>query len=171
MSCVFVQRASNRKRFFQHINGHLRHNETVPCVFLGCTFKTNIYSTFNTHKNRKHNQHSLQDFQANVIRTCTHFHQSDNSADGLTESADTDHEYETLSCGDVAELHLPNFIQEKIACVLLKLENVHIPKEVTYEVLSELHHILSTASLPFTKGIVSDVYDSYFKGRPSCYCI
>lgn len=89
-------------------------------------------------------------------------HQSDNSADGPTESVDTDHEYETLCCGDVAELHLPNFIEENIACILLKLENiVHIPKAVIDEVLSEVHYILSTAFLPVTKAIVSDVFQSH----------
>lgn len=153
---------ATERDFFQHLNGHLRHNETVPCVFLGCTFKTNIYSTFNTHKNRKHNQHSLKDFQANVVCTSTNLHQLDNSADGLTESIDTDHEYETLNCYDPAELQPTNFIEEKIACILLKLENiVHIPKAVIDEVLSELHFILSTESLPLTKATVSGVFQSH----------
>lgn len=152
---------ATERDYFQHINGHLRHDETVPCMFRGCTFKTNVYSTFNTHKNRKHNQHSLKDFKANIVSTSGQLHQSDNSTDGPTESVDTDHEYETLSCGDVAELHLPHFIEEKIACILLKLENiVHVPKAAIDEVLSELHYILSTASLPVTKAIVSDVFQS-----------
>jgi len=160
--CSCRELATERDFFQQHLNGHLRHNETVPCVFLGCTFKTNIYSTFNTHKNRKHNQHSLKDFQANVICTSTNLHQLDNSAGGLTESIDTDHEYETLSCYDLAELHPTNFIEEKIACILLKLENiVHIPKAVIDEVLSELHFILSTESLPLTKATVCGVFQSH----------
>ena len=42
------------------------------------------------------------------------------------------------------------------------MENiVHIPKAVIDEVLSELHYILSTASLPVTKAIVSDVFQSH----------
>ncbi|KAF3851433.1 hypothetical protein F7725_013205 [Dissostichus mawsoni] len=139
---------ATERDFFQHINGHLRHDETVPCMFLGCTFKTNIHSTFNTHKNRKHKEHTLKDFKANVVST--------------SESVDTDHEYQTLSCGDAAEINLPNLIEEKIAGILLKLENiVHIPKAVIDEVLSELHYILSTASLPVTKAIVSDVFQSH----------
>ena len=153
---------ATERDFFQHLNGHLRQNETVPCVFLGCTFKTNVYSTFNTHKNRKHNQYSLKDFQANLISTSTNLNQSDNSADGLTESIDTDHEYETLSRDNSAELHPTNFIEEKIACILLKLENiVHIPKAVIDEVLSELHYVLSTESLPSTKATVSAVFQSH----------
>lgn len=117
--CHVCSCRETERDFFQHLNGHLRHNETVPCVFLCCTFKTNIYSTFNTHKNRKHNNHSLKDFQANVIRTSNNLYQLDSSADGLMESIDTDHEYETLSCCDPAELHPTYFIEEKIACILL----------------------------------------------------
>ncbi|XP_034087444.1 uncharacterized protein LOC117556249 isoform X1 [Gymnodraco acuticeps] len=131
-------------------------------MFLGCTFKTNIYSTFNTHKNRKHRQHSLKDFIANVVSTSGELDQSHSSAVGPTESVDIDQEYETLSCGDASEIHLPNLIEEKIACILLKLENiVHIPKTVIDEVLSELHYILSTSSLPVTRAIVSDVLQSH----------
>lgn len=70
VSRVLMQKTSNIKGFFfQHINGHLRHSETVHCVFVGCTFKTNVYSTFNTHKNRKHNQHPIKDFKVSIIST------------------------------------------------------------------------------------------------------
>lgn len=107
---------ATERAFFQHINGHLRHDETVPCMFVGCTFKTNVYSTFNTHKNRKHNQHSLKDFKANVIST-SQLRQSINCADEPIESVDADNENETLSCGDAAELFQPNFIDDKIGCI------------------------------------------------------
>lgn len=130
-------------------------------MFIGCTFKINIYSTFNTHKNRKHNQHSLKDFKANIIRTSNQLHQSD-IEDGSTESVDGDYENETLGSGDAVELHLPNLIIEKIACLLLKLENiVHTPKAVIDEILSELHYILSTVSLPVMRNIVSDIFQSH----------
>lgn len=130
-------------------------------MFVGCTFKTNIYSTFNTHKNRKHNQHSLKDFKANIIRTSNQLHQSD-IEDGSTESVDGDYENETLGSGDAVELHLRNLIEEKIACLLLKLENiVHTSKAVIDEILSELHYILSTVSLPVTRSIVSDIFQSH----------
>lgn len=89
-------------------------------------------------------------------------HELDNSADGPTESVDRGHESDSPSSGDAAELYLPNFIEERTTCILLKLENVvHIPKAVIDEVLSELHYILSTESLPFTKAIVSDVLQSH----------
>lgn len=153
-------RELSEKDFFQHLNAHLRRNETVPCVFSGCTFKTNVYSTFHTHKNRKHNQHSLKDFQANLI--CTNLNELDDSVDVLTDSKHVEHEYETLNQDDFAEINLTNSIEEKIACILLKLENiVHIPKAVVDEVLSELHNILSCESLPLTKATVSSVFQNH----------
>lgn len=36
----------------------------VECVFSGCDFKTNVYGTFVTHKSRKHNPRSSNDFKA-----------------------------------------------------------------------------------------------------------
>lgn len=114
-------------------------------MFLGCTFKTNVYSTFHTHKNRKHNQHSLKDFQENLI--CTNLNKLDSSVDVLTDSKHAEHEYETLNPDDFEEIRLTNCIEKKIACLLLKLENiVHTPKAVIDEVLSELHNILSCES-------------------------
>lgn len=115
---------STENIFFQHLNAHLRRNETVPCVFLGCSFKTNVYSTFHTHKNRKHNQ---QDFQANLI--CTNLNELDNSVDVLRDSKHAEHEYEAPNQDYFVEISLTNSIEEKVVFILLKLENiVHIPK-------------------------------------------
>lgn len=56
-----------QKEYFQHHGNHLRSPETVECVFGGCTFKTNVYGTFITHKSRKHNPYSLEEFKPDVI--------------------------------------------------------------------------------------------------------
>ncbi len=153
---------ATERDFFQHINRHLRHYETVPCMFQGCTFQTNVYSTFNTHKSRKHNQHSLTDFKAHVLSTSTQLDQSDNSVDVPTASLNINHDNVTLNSVEAADLHMPNIIEEKIACILLKLENIiHIPKTFIDEILSELHFILSTATLPVTKANVFDVFQNH----------
>lgn len=36
-------------------------------MFLGCPFKINIYSTFCTHKKRKHHPHTQKDLKASVV--------------------------------------------------------------------------------------------------------
>lgn len=40
-------------------------------MFLECDFKTNIYCTFKSHKNRKHCNHTLVDFKPEVVTTTT----------------------------------------------------------------------------------------------------
>ena len=72
---------TTEKEYFLHLGNHLRSHETVECVFVGCTFKTNMYGTFITHKSRKHNPHSLDDFKPDVI--CDH-HPSSNVTDHLS---------------------------------------------------------------------------------------
>lgn len=81
-SCVLMQGNSIRKINFQHINQHLWHDEKVVCMFVGWTFKTNVFSALNTLKNRKSNPHSLKDFMPNVVNTSDQVQQSDNCADG-----------------------------------------------------------------------------------------
>lgn len=40
----------------------------MTCLFKNCSFSTSIYSTFATHKHRKHNNHSLEDFKMEVLK-------------------------------------------------------------------------------------------------------
>lgn len=94
----------------------------------------------------------------------------DNSVDVLIDSKHAEHEYETLNQDDFAEISLTNCIEEKIACLLLKLENiVHIPKAVIDEVLSELHNILSCESFPCVHvedSVVSELSSVICKSNP-----
>lgn len=39
---------------FVHLRSHLRKKEMVPCPYKDCSFKTNVYSTYNGHKCREH---------------------------------------------------------------------------------------------------------------------
>lgn len=55
--------------YFVHIGTHFKSHETVPYMFVGCSFETNIYATFHSHKNRKHKPHTLKDFKPGVVRT------------------------------------------------------------------------------------------------------
>lgn len=59
----------SERDYFSHINAHLKRNDVVSCMFLGCEYKTNIYCTFKSHKNRKHCHHSLVDFKPGVVVT------------------------------------------------------------------------------------------------------
>lgn len=62
-SCCF----HTERQYFEHLGGHLKKSETVPCVFRDCDYKTNIYTTYHSHKSRKHNPNSEGDFKASVF--------------------------------------------------------------------------------------------------------
>lgn len=61
--CCNFQEICSERDFFKHLGNHLKIQESVPCPFLGCEFKTNTYSTFNSHKCRKHKHYTLKDFR------------------------------------------------------------------------------------------------------------
>lgn len=122
-------------------------------MFEGCMFETNIYGTFNSHKNCKYNPHTLNDFKAGVVK---HSVQSDESGspedDSPSTSADID--FVALSNADsdtdTSEDH-PKVVEQKIASVLLKLENCfYVPSTAIDELLDELH-FLTAVSLNFSK--------------------
>lgn len=52
---------SNLEDYFQHIAEHLKNSETVVCVFQGCSYRTNIYGSFRTHRSRNHKHCSVND--------------------------------------------------------------------------------------------------------------
>lgn len=58
---------STKRDYFLHISTHLKHHETVPCAFVGCTFETNVYGIYHSHKNRKHSSYILKDFKDEVV--------------------------------------------------------------------------------------------------------
>lgn len=59
------------KDFLTHVNSHLKRHETICCMFDNCSFQTNIYGTYQSHKNRKHKTYTLNDFKAGIVKNDT----------------------------------------------------------------------------------------------------
>ena len=60
---------NTEKQYFEHLGTHLKKHKTVNCVFKDSDYSTNIYSTFASHKSRKHNPHCIEDFKNTVFQT------------------------------------------------------------------------------------------------------
>ena len=153
--------------FFVHIGTHLRSNETASCVFLGYPFKTNIYSTFYTHKKRKHHPHTLKDLKPSVV-AFVHPLQVSDTSDNVRAGCSADGSYGDVETESVTESdngvfeNVPELIERKIAVILLRLENIfHIPAKGVDELLEELHFLLSSASVPVTKRTVTEIFKSH----------
>lgn len=158
---------ATEKEYFIHINTHLRKNETVTCMFLGCTFQTNILGTFNSHKYRKHNPHTLKDLKTGVVTVSGPLPEAGSSTDNVFSYAESDVDLEvcagTDADSDIDPIEeLPKLIERKVASVLLKLENlVHVPTTAIDEVLGELDYLIRSASIPVTSNIVSDLFKNH----------
>lgn len=142
---------ATERDYFIHINAHLKNNETVHCMFSGCSFQTNINGTWKSHKNRKHTPYTLEYFKSGVVTTRKTSHESlensveehqDDSRVGETDSG------AFLGSGTDATKDLPIEIEQRFAAVLWKLEHfVHVPSTAIDEFLEELHHLISSASV------------------------
>ena len=134
------------REYFSHINNHLKHYETVTCVFQNCTFQTNIYATYKSHKNRRHPHCTAKDFKVEIVKDGTvnddHHASADHPAD-LGETA-SDLDCQNLTETDIPHEDLQETITQKLASVLLKLEVFsHLPCSAIDGLLEELHFILT----------------------------
>lgn len=159
--CTYNDLASERA-FFLHLNGHLRSNETVQCVFIGCSFQTNIYATYQSHKNRKHTPHSIKDFKLAVVKPAE---DSEDLQDDILvddETCTVDATVSVNQCSDSEVLDLSKIIETNFAAALLKLEHVcHVPATVVNEFLEELHFLYTSASVPLSIKNIQDVLQSH----------
>ena len=84
-------------------------------MFEGCMFQTNIYGTFNSHKNRKHNPHALKDFKAGVVKHTAQSNKSGSPVDD-SPSSSADIGFGTLSDADSdvdTSEDLPKVVEQK----------------------------------------------------------
>nr|XP_023651070.1 uncharacterized protein LOC111835233 isoform X1 [Paramormyrops kingsleyae]XP_023651071.1 uncharacterized protein LOC111835233 isoform X1 [Paramormyrops kingsleyae] len=137
----------SEKQYFEHLRGHLKKYETVTCVFNNCEFSTNIYSTFASHKSRRHTPHSLEHFKPSVFQnnTCETPKDTDLSVD------------ESDSCEPVVEEEhdFVKIVNNKLGCLFLKLESVfNVSNRCIDEIVDELQFISSAASRPVIKQII-----------------
>ena len=154
--CTCNDLASERD-YFAHVNTHLKRNETVSCMFLDCDFKTNVYCTFKSHKNRKHCHHSLVDFKPGVVITTESASVDELEANSEENVEQLDTATPSSSWSDSKDLQ--TIIEQRFAAALLKLEHlVHVPSTAVDVFLGELHHLISSAPVPLSCEMVRDIF-------------
>lgn len=149
---------ASETEYFQHIGKHLRNHELVSCMFNGCSYQTNLYGAFYTHKWRKHTPYTIRDFKPEAIH---------GSGSPLLESLEQcdaelgDVPYEDLTFEEHTvvpeETDSPKVIELKFASVLLKLEHSYLVQSAAVnELLEELQYIIGTDSVSFTQKTICD---------------
>lgn len=59
-------------------------------MFQGCSFQTNIYGTYKSHRSRKHTPYSLQDFKVGIVNTSEAENLADGDIDNSAQSGECD---------------------------------------------------------------------------------
>lgn len=158
---------SSSRDYFSHINNHLKNYETVTCMFQNCLFQSNIYTTFRSHKSRKHGTWTLKDFKAGVVKVAKTSDQlSEELEDQSFEELVTDLAEPGSSQGvvesDIGNENLQDTIIQKLSSVLLKLEIYsHVPSSAIDELLAELHFLFASAVLPISNSTAGDLFKKH----------
>lgn len=131
-------------------------------MFHRCSFQTNVYGTFKSHRNRKHTPYSLQDFKVGIVHTS----ETENSADGDTDNSTHGGECNVDSDSDIEtgtkEQDLLKTIELKLGSLLLKLENYfHVPRTAIDELLAELHFLIGSASFPMFEERIQETFRNH----------
>ena len=135
--------AVSLKQYIAHLGKHLRNRETVTCPFNHCLFKSNIFSSFTSHKSRCHPHCTLKDFKTEItVQEC----ELSKSETAESESHGTDSDFHVPledNSDNEPEYHdTTEKIQERLASLLLRMQAVlHVSKFATQEIVSEFHDI------------------------------
>ncbi|XP_054872338.1 uncharacterized protein LOC129350316 [Amphiprion ocellaris] len=154
--CGFSELGTERD-CFAHITQHLKNYETVTCMFKGCYYKSNIYSTFKSHRSRKHSLQSVADFKDEVVKESVAAETAEPDVQDNEEFSDSSQSDDISTTQDQKDI-----VEQKLAAVLLKLGNIfHVPSAAFDELLEELQYLLSTACFHSTTNLIQDTLNSY----------
>jgi hypothetical protein len=165
--CDFEQPFAERELFI-HLRGHLRKKETVPCPFRACTFKTNVYSTFNAHRCREHQ--NTRDYDDIIVQNDVNVSQDSDIEQDPGELTD---ENEITPVAGGSNEKLAEQLQFNLAAFFLKMHTVlHVSQRATQEIIEHVDQlfllsepvvrdsvikIMEKNNCPFTDTLVTEI--------------
>lgn len=176
--CDFVEPGTEAD-FFTHLRRHLKLKQNVCCPYQGCSFKSNVYSTFNAHKSKEHQGHNKKAFKPKIVsHNILEEPSSDINAQSKDSALETDEvELEVTELSDdvddlmVTELNeddLESQLEHNVAALFLKMSSIlNISEDALQEVIEQINqiHVLSQPLLHSSIGKIlnqhcGDVEDS-----------
>lgn len=113
----------------------MKTQETVNCPFVGCSFKSRVFSTFIAHKSRYHHAATFVDFKPVGKCHCQAFVNFEEEDLDDLESSDL-----LLLEYDFEPVH--NSIQRRLASFLLRLQAVlHVSQSAIQEIVDDLFDV------------------------------
>ena len=156
--CEFKQPFSEAT-LFSHFRGHLKNHENVTCPFKNCSYRTNVYSSFNAHKSRTH---------AGSLDICDDIVSTENESSPGRSTVDLDSEdpaqsqhADTLafpeadSWCDTSQLRAQ--LNHNLSSLFLKMQTIlHVSDMASQEIVDHLTQIF-TLSQPLIKDSIKEI--------------
>lgn len=160
--CLFKQPFSDIT-LFRHLRVHLKSHEVVECPYKNCQFKSNVYSSFNSHKSKNHQFHSSLDYkdglvvsQGSDIPQYTHGIASD-TTDNEPGPSDSLHVAE-MQC-DVNKLKCQ--LKLNLSSLFLKMQSIlRVSDTTSQEIFQHMNQIFSL-SRPIVKGTLRETLQKH----------
>lgn len=179
--CCDFQEICSERDFFKHLGNHLKIQESVPCPFLGCEFKTNTYSTFNSHKCRKHKHYTLKDFRTVIQPVVISGDDIADESVGDESVASTSFQDDVLREDRVGHCEYET-VEHKIASLFLCMQTVlHVSRSAVQRIVEEIRDILTCTKFHAFRSVaeviekhnistegtlVGEIVDSLFTSTP-----
>lgn len=163
--CKFNDPCSENE-FLLHLREHLKLMQKVQCPYLGCEFETNVYSTFNSHKHRLHNQEystgSLQFKPGIAVQLCGTEENPSASSEDVTMEEEEDYEQTPV---DVSALD--SEIEHGLATLFLKMNTIlHISESALQEIIHQIQEILHLSE-PLMFTVIEEVLRRHYPDIPN----
>lgn len=156
--CEFKEPCTENE-FFTHLRNHVKLMQKVQCPYLDCDFETNVYSTFNTHKKRNHDQKystsSLQ-FKPGIAGL---LHGTEESTSVPAEDV-TRLEEEDLTDADVSDLN--SQLEHNLASLFLKMQTIlNISESALQEIIQQIRQIFQLSE-PLMFSVVEEILSRHY---------
>jgi len=155
--CTFQQPFSESV-LLSHLRKHLKNHETVACPYKDCSYSTNVYFLFNSHKSRAHQASLASDFQTDIVSE-----DPQNLQASISEVTSDLHEEcpgQSTEVGDDDQCdtdNLRNQLKMNVSSLFLKMEAIlHVSNTTIQEIVDYLNQIFSL-SQPLIKEAVNDI--------------
>ena len=151
--CDFKQPFVERDMFL-HLRGHLKLKQTVPCPFRDCRFKSNVYSTYNSHKCREHQNAS--DYDVLIVVPNESNDSQDIDIELELDEAFSDENDSNPVAGSSTE-GVADQLQYNLAALFLKMQTIlHVSERATQDIIEHVD-VLFSLSKPLVKEAVTKV--------------
>lgn len=157
-ACEFREPCSEND-FFTHLRKHLKLFQKVQCPYKDCEFETTVYTTFNAHKSRNHDQKESTcslPFKPGILEQLCDIAECssvpDVDASSLEECTDV-----SVDINDI-----DSQLQHILASLFLKMQTIlHMSESALKEIIQEMQQIFQLSG-PLVYSVIQKILQRHY---------